>query len=338
MFDFSKYFKRMSGKTDAKIELKDVPIKADSSAATDDGDTSLNEIVTRNIDYLVTGITLGDTSRYYNSDKYFDGSDNDKAYGKLVQSCTIINEDGTESADRYAFRLGTSLGDAEYEVPRTDGTLVTTVQGYAHYDDDAGVDQRVPLTLNVVPKYTLIDNPQPVATNDNVYAHAMAMFGLFGSGCETYKWAKSGKWAKKNCVLPYSTLERRMSHVAREVRENRFEVEVSTYYDLVDPNAPEPKKGDPRRDVTIPNPILPWIMNSKAVVGYNTSGFCTSMQNYGYMIDCTGDNRTPFLPSLRDAFEAYFPKEEVADEFNRHLKIGGVDRSEEGFIKIIKDY
>lgn len=316
MFDFSKYFKRMSGKTDAKIELKDVPIKADSSAATDDGDTSLNEIVTRNIDYLVTGITLGDTSRYYNTDRYFDGSDNDKAYGKLVQSCSIINEDGKESEDRYAFRLGTSLGDAEYEVPRTDGTLVTTVQGYAHYDDDAGVDQRVPLTLNVVPKYTLIDNPQPVATNDNVYAHAMAMFGLFGSGCETYKWAKSGKWAKKNCVLPYSTLERRMSHVAREVRENRFEVEVSTYYDLVDPNAPEPKKGDPRRDVTIPNPILPWIMNSKAVVGYNTSGFCTSMQNYGYMIDCTGNNRTPFLPSLRDAFEAYFPKEEVADEFN----------------------
>ena len=316
MFDFSKYFKRMSGKTDAKIELKDVPIKADSSAATDDGDTSLNEIVTRNIDYLVTGITLGDTSRYYNTDRYFDGSDNDKAYGRLVQKCSIINEDGTESEDRYAFRLGTSLGDAEYEVPRTDGTLVTTVRGYAHYDDDAGVDQRVPLTLNVVPKYTLIDNPQPVATNDNVYAHAMAMFGLFGSGCETYKWAKSGKWAKKNCVLPYSTLERRMSHVAREVRENRFEVEVSTYYDLVDPNAPEPKKGEPRRDVTIPNPILPWIMNSKAVVAYNTAGFCTSMQNYGYMIDCTGDNRTPFLPSLRDAFEAYFPKEEVADEFN----------------------
>lgn len=316
MFDFSKYFKRMSGKTDAKIELKDVPIKADSSAATDDGDTSLNEIVTRNIDYLVTGITLGDTSRYYNTDRYFDGSDNDKAYGKLVQSCSIINEDGTESEDRYAFRLGTSLGDAEYEVPRTDGTLVTTVRGYAHYDDDAGVDQRVPLTLNVVPKYTLIDNPQPVATNDNVYAHAMAMFGLFGSGCETYKWAKSGKWEKKNCVLPYSTLERRMSHVAREVRENRFEVEVSTYYDLVDPNAPEPKKGEPRRDVTIPNPILPWIMNSKAVVAYNTAGFCTSMQNYGYMIDCTGNNRTPFLPSLRDAFEAYFPKEEVADEFN----------------------
>ena len=29
--------------------------------------------------------------------------------------------------------------------------------------------------------------------------------------------------------------------------------------------------------------------------------------------------------------------EEVATEFDRHLKIGGVDRSEEGFIKIIKD-
>ena len=29
--------------------------------------------------------------------------------------------------------------------------------------------------------------------------------------------------------------------------------------------------------------------------------------------------------------------EEIATEFNRHLKIGGVDRSEEGFIKIIED-
>lgn len=317
MFDFSKYFKRMSGKTDAKIELKDVPIKADSSAATDDGDTSLNEIVTRNIDYIVTGITLGDTSRYYNTDKYFEGSDNDKKDGNLVQSCSIITEDGSESKDRYAFRKGTSLGDAEYEVPRTDGTLVTTVRGYAHYDDDAGVDQKVSLTLNVVPKYTFIDgNPLPVATPADVYAHAMAMFGLFGSGCETYKWAKSKKWEKKNCVLPYSTLERRMSHVAREVRENKFEVEVSTYYNLVDPDAPPPKKGEEPRDVTIPNPILNWIMNSKAVVAYNTAGFCQSMQNYGYMIDCTGENRTPFLPSLRDAFEAYFPKEEVADEFN----------------------
>ncbi|MBR3137883.1 SurA N-terminal domain-containing protein [Candidatus Saccharibacteria bacterium] len=29
--------------------------------------------------------------------------------------------------------------------------------------------------------------------------------------------------------------------------------------------------------------------------------------------------------------------EEIAEEFNRHLKIGGVDRSEEGFVKIIQD-
>ena len=30
-------------------------------------------------------------------------------------------------------------------------------------------------------------------------------------------------------------------------------------------------------------------------------------------------------------------EEEIAEEFNRHLKIGGVDRSEEGFLKIIED-
>ena len=230
MFDFSKYFKKMSAKTDAKIELKDVPIKADSSVATDDGDNSLNEYVTRNIDYIVTGITLDDTTRYYGTDRYFDGSTNDKK-DMLVQSCSVIGEDGKESDDRYAFRVGSSLGDAEYEVPRPGGTLISTVNGYAHYDDDANVGQKVGLKLSVVPKYALIKNPQPVADDASVYAHAMAMFGLFGSGCETYKWATSDKYEKKNCSLSHSTLQRRMSKVARDVQENKFEVEVSTYYD-----------------------------------------------------------------------------------------------------------
>ena len=62
MFDFSKYYKNMSAKTDAKIELTDVPIKSDSSAATDDEgksyDATLNEYVTKNIDYIVTGIDI----------------------------------------------------------------------------------------------------------------------------------------------------------------------------------------------------------------------------------------------------------------------------------------
>ena len=315
MFDFSKYYKKMSGKTDAKIELKDVPIKSDSSASTDDGDTTLNEYVTRNIDYIITGIALGDYSRYYGTTRYFDGSNDDKK-SMLVQSCSVIDEDGNESEDRYAFRVGSSLGDAEYEVPRPGGTLISSVQGYAHYDDDASVDQKVPLVMSVVPKYTLIANPQPVATDDDVYAHAMAMFGLLGSGCETLKWATSGKYKKKNCVLSYSTLERRMSKVARDVRENRFEVEVSTYYDLVDPNAAPPPQGQNPVDVTVPSPVLPRAMTASTIVkGANTAEFCTRMQNYGYMIDCTGDNKTPFLPSLRDAFEAYYPKEEVAEDF-----------------------
>ena len=315
MFDFSKYYKKMSGKTDAKIELKDVPIKSDSSASTDDGDTTLNEYVTRNIDYIITGIALGDYSRYYGTSRYFDGSDDDKK-DMLVQSCSVIDEDGNESEDRYAFRVGSSLGDAEYEVPRPGGTLISSVQGYAHYDDDASVDQRVPLVMSVVPKYTLIANPQPVATDDDVYAHAMAMFGLLGSGCETLKWATSGKYKKKNCVLSYSTLERRMSKVARDVRENRFEVEVSTYYDLVDPNAAPPPPEKNPVDVAVPSPALPRAMTASTIVnGANTAEFCTRMQNYGYMIDCTGDNQTPFLPSLRDAFEAYYPKEEVAEDF-----------------------
>jgi hypothetical protein len=315
MFDFSKYYKKMSGKTDAKIELKDVPIKSDSSASTDDGDTTLNEYVTRNIDYIITGIALGDYSRYYGTTRYFDGSNDDKK-SMLVQSCSVIDEDGNESEDRYAFRVGSSLGDAEYEVPRPGGTLISSVQGFAHYDDDASVDQKVPLVMSVVPKYTLIANPQPVATDEDVYAHAMAMFGLLGSGCETLKWATSGKYKKKNCVLSYSTLERRMSKVARDVRENKFEVEVSTYYDLVDPNAAPPPQGQNPVDVTVPSPVLPRTMTASTIVkGANTAAFCTRMQNYGYMIDCTGDNKTPFLPSLRDAFEAYYPKEEVAEDF-----------------------
>ena len=40
---------------------------------------------------------------------------------------------------------------------------------------------------------------------------------------------------------------------------------------------------------------------------------------------------------LADELGITVSNEEVATEFNRHLKIGGVDRSEEGFVKIIED-
>lgn len=314
MFDFSKYFKKMSGKTDAKIELKDVPIKSDSSVSSDDGVSTLNEYVTKNIDYIVTDITLGDYGLYYGTDKYFDGSDDDKS-SKIVQKCSIIDEDGNEGVDRYAFRIGSSLGDAEYDAPRPGGTLITSVSGYAHYDDDANVDEKIPLTLTVVPKYRLIGNPQPVATDADIYAHALAMFGLLGAGCETYKWAKSSKHKTKNCVMSNSTLQRRMEDVSAAVSKNRYEVEVSTYYDLADPNAPEPVQGQAKVDISAVE--LPRTMTAATIVSSgNTADFCSRMQNYGYMIDCDGDNRTPFLPSLRDAFEAYFPKEDVADSFN----------------------
>ena len=204
-----------------------------------------------------------------------------------MQNCSVIDDDNNESEDRYAFRLGSSLGDAEYEVPRPNGTLISTVKGYAHYDDDSNIDQKVALTLNVVPKYTLIKNPQPVVADKQdaiVYAHAMAMFGLFGSGnVDTSLLITSIitilpiSFAKKNCVLSYSTLERRMNNVANEVRENQFEVEVSTYYDLVDPNAPVPEDGSRQPDVTVLTPPLPSSMTYESMVTADTAGFCKRM-------------------------------------------------------------
>lgn len=311
MFDFSKYYKNMSAKTDAKIELTDVPIKSDSSAATDDEgksyDATLNEYVTKNIDYIVTGIDISNINGIYGT-SLFDGSDDDKS-DLLLQNAKIIGENGS-SDDDYSFRLFSSLDDAEYELSKSGGDRISQVSVQIPYTND-NITYYASAILGIAPKYTLINNTFPVADDSDVYSHILAMFGLFGSGCETYKWAKSSKYKSHNCVMSNSSLTTRIDSVSESVRPRKYEVEISTYYDLTDPDSSNDT------DISVPNPALSKKMTSSSVVSADTVGFCQKMTNYGYMMTCEGDNRTPFLPSIRDAFEAYYqPKEELADEFN----------------------
>ena len=137
MFDFSKYYKNMSAKTDAKIELTDVPIKSDSSAATDDEgksyDATLNEYVTKNIDYIVTGIDISNINGIYGT-SLFDGSDDDKS-DLLLQNAKIIGENGS-SDDDYSFRLFSSLDDAEYELSKSGGDRISQVSVQIPYTND----------------------------------------------------------------------------------------------------------------------------------------------------------------------------------------------------------
>ncbi|MBQ2672986.1 SurA N-terminal domain-containing protein [Candidatus Saccharibacteria bacterium] len=54
-------------------------------------------------------------------------------------------------------------------------------------------------------------------------------------------------------------------------------------------------------------------------------------------IALTEAEKYTFAASLAKQLDIEVTKEEVAAEFDRHLKIGGIDRSEEGFLKIISD-
>ena len=222
MFDFSKYYKNMSAKTDAKIELTDVPIKSDASAATDDEgksyDATLNEYVTKNIDYIVTGIDISNINGIYGT-SLFDGSDDDKS-DLLLQNAKIIGENGS-SDDDYSFRLFSSLDDAEYELSKSGGDRISQVSVQIPYTND-NITYYASAILGIAPKYTLINNTFPVADDSDVYSHILAMFGLFGSGCETYKWAKSSKYKSHNCVMSNSSLTTRIDSVSESVRPRKY--------------------------------------------------------------------------------------------------------------------
>ena len=51
----------------------------------------------------------------------------------------------------------------------------------------------------------------------------------------------------------------------------------------------------------------------------------------------TDAEKYAYAVKLAKEYNIEVSKEEVAEEFNRHLSIGGVERSEEGFVKIIED-
>lgn len=318
MFDFDKYYKNLSATTDAKIEIKDLPIKSDSSAAAEDEngdtyDTTLNEIVTKNIDYIVTNIDVSPLGANYNTSLY-NGSKADKK-NKIIQSTVLFADKDESEPNEYSFRQYSPLDDAEYTVMKQDGSEIGTFV------------TRVPLTVNnttsytnvnvtVVPKHTLIKESQPYVTNDNVYAHTLAMFGLYGGGSENLYWANSDRWENRNCVMSSRTLSKRVKRISNKCADAQFEVETTTYYDLNDPKA---EGSASRVDVTVPDKnTVAKHMTATAVQKYgNTKSFSDKMTKYGYMIDGNGDKKTPFIPSLRDAFIAYYePKEDLADEFN----------------------
>lgn len=328
MFDFTKYYKNMSATTDTKIDIKDIPIKSSSStSATDEEgnpyDASLNEIVTKNIDYIVTDINTSAIDNYYMTDAFgyplFDGSSSEKKNNKLIQA-TLLNNENTDKAEldkgaekeSYSFRIASSLDNAEYALMKPDGSEIGSFNVNVPYKIN-NVTNYKPATITVTPKHKLLKTTDPIPGNANLYVHSLAMFGLLGSSCENLLWATDkDRWSYKNIIMSYKTLGNRLNRAQKKMAEQQFEVETTTYYDLTDPNSNSDK------DITSCG-LLQWRgANSTEALAYgDLNGFCKKMKEYKYMIDCEGENSTPFLPSLRDAFTAYYyPKDDLCDDFN----------------------
>ena len=71
--------------------------------------------------------------------------------------------------------------------------------------------------------------------------------------------------------------------------------------------------------------------------GTQSGGDVTDLQDRYKRKALTEAEKYAYAMSLADELGISVSSEEVAEEFERHLKIGGIDRSEEGFMKIIED-
>lgn len=319
MFDFDKYHKNMTVTSDALIDISNIPIKHDSSASAIDEngkpyDVVLNEHVSKNIDYVVTEVNVN--SAYYSGSKY------DKREGHTIKDVNITTQvDGksVKSDAQYSFRKWSPLDDANYDVIDPSGNRVSQATVSGNFDNPNNTSTSFSGTISVQPKHELLTRTLPIADNDNEYAHILAMFGLLGPGCETLKWATDkDRYKTKNCVMSAKTLSKRLKKAKSRIIDPKFEIETTTYYDLHDPD----DDSDTPAEVSLPSSKILYQFNMppKGVVSADTSGFCTQMKKYGYMINCDGNESTPYLPSIRDAFEAYYyPKEDLADDFTENF-------------------
>jgi len=260
LFDFEHYYKEKTIKTDIKLDVSDIPLKTTPSslATNDDGsidDVNMNELVTNNVMYLITGIYKSDGSAVSVEDRV------------VLDVTTTDLADGGQVAKSYYIAIGYPLDDlAEsgiFEIPESRSIIldISLTVGMVVNDvaltnmrlcdvDDSDVEGTTvtALTVSVTPRFRLMNPSLPQydinpfdanytnvdqnfwhQTNYIWTSRALAAVGLRGNLYQGFKWYNKQTKGKSNAVYRYDSFVKAVNVLGEHARENNLGIKTVFY-------------------------------------------------------------------------------------------------------------
>jgi hypothetical protein len=263
LFDFEHYYKEKTIKTDIKLDVSDIPLKATPSslATNDDGsidDVNMNELVTNNVMYRITRLITGNAGELSANDRliiyYTDESGiTTPVYTALGYPLDDLVADGlfTLPESRAAimpFTLSVGMkieGDKELTI-----TGMTRCSG--NQNDDEGTQLNA-IEVHVTPRFRWMNSSAQFdydpTTADNTYlnqnfwaqvvpeqsaytSYALAATGLVGGELyKGFKWlAKQGN-GKASAVYKYDYFMKMINGIGKVAKENNLGIKTVFFDD-----------------------------------------------------------------------------------------------------------
>lgn len=357
LFDFEHYYKEQQIKTDIKLDVSDIPLKASPSSLSmnDDGsidEVNMNEIVTNNVMYRMVGM-------------WVNSSDPLSVDERIVMRIVVTGTDGIIDRDEIHYiAVGYPLDDLVeagiFDIPETrsvlpnieltvgmtldDRTIVSLMRCGVDDNDSEGT-AITSVTIQVTPRYRLI-NPTAIYTmtpfdaqygdTDQNFWHqddsvntsrALAGVGLAGDIYKGMKWYS--KYAKKaRAVYQYDSFVKMVNRLSKTANENNLGIKTC-FYDtsFADPveytddmSSSEMRAAEQQADWTRTDIKR----NAKVsdVYGSKVDEFvsvCRSRET-DPLPDIQKDESTALIPPVSDVFKKLFDsKEDLAQSFTDYF-------------------
>lgn len=353
LFDFEHYYTEKMIKTDIKLDVSNIPVKssASSSALNDDGtidEVNMNEIVTNNVMYRITGILVNGNMPIDVIDRII-----------LVVS-TNDPDSNTSTENTYYIALGYPLDDIVesgiFQIPETravindfslsvgtsiDNTVITSLiycVGDVKDYEGVSIDS---ITVSVTPRVRLMNpsigynfdlspfDPIYNLTDQNFWhqeltydgasvgnvTRAMAATGLLGSLYKGNKWYNKQSNGTTRVVYSYDSFVKSINKLGETAKENNLGIKTVFYDDSY----------ADRVETASVTKIDDWTTTSikrtaqaKTVYGSEVTKFIDKCKAHlpNPLPDISNDGITALIPTVSDVFKKlYTDKDELASQF-----------------------
>lgn len=351
LFDFEHYYTEKQIKTDIKLDVSDIPMKstASSSAMNEDGtvdEVNMNELVTNNVMYRITGMTIpagqldansririvtrttNPESDFYTDNSYY------LAIGypldDLVESGIYAIPESRSVIQDFTLTVGmavdnVSLQDIRLCTENASGVVETPVAA---------------LTLSVTPRFrymnkgrSTIDLSLTDAVDQNFWHQegghllntmAFNAVGFMGGLYKSSKWLKKQSEGRTSAVYQYDSFVKMINNLGKTAKENNLGIKT-VFYDTSFANPVTRTKGMSNWQYMVALYKADWTRTDisksakvKDVYGNEVTKFvdkCRAQQS-DPLPDISGDGATALIPTVSDVFKnLYTSKEDLASEF-----------------------